>query len=168
MMITDEKPSFLGNTIGSSLTFEHLPDTDNKTDRNVKMSKQTLLAPLMMPLANKQNMKEQIMVLRVFVLLTFIALVGCAPPSTITPERTAEIKKVGVVTEIPKDELLVLDHTGIMGKSYTHGQFGALGALIETGILMGVREYRTSKSINGDTDKTKLLLPVLPLNQVLI
>jgi len=95
---------------------------------------------------------------KIFVLLTVIALVGCAPPSTIKPERTAEIKKVGVVTEIPKDELLVLDHTDTMSKSYTYGQFGALGALIETGILMGVREYRTSKSINGDTNKVRAFI----------
>jgi hypothetical protein len=101
------------------------------------------------------SINEGARMLRTFILLTVIALMGCAPPKNIKPERVAQIRKIGLITAIPKDELLVLDHTGTMNKSYTYGQFGALGALVESAILMGIKEDRASKSIDGDIDKIR-------------
>jgi hypothetical protein len=94
-------------------------------------------------------------VLRNLIFFTFLILTGCIPPREIKPERIAEIKKVGIVTRLQNNELIILDHTGVMKKSYTYGQFGALGALVEAGILAGIKEYKISKSINGDFDKLK-------------
>ena len=94
--------------------------------------------------------------LRPLMVFALVALMGCAPPSTLTPERSAEIKKLGVITSIPDNNLKALDHRPRnIPNTITYGQFGAIGALMESVILLGIREHTaSSKSVSGDlTDK---------------
>ena len=104
--------------------------------------------------------------LRVALLLVVITLTGCVPPKTLSQDRIAAIDKIGVITNVACD-MVILDHTGTMDKSYTYGQFGALGALIEAGILSGVKEYRATKSINGNLEDVALYLTDYDLKQKL-
>ncbi len=90
--------------------------------------------------------------LRVFMILAVFALMGCAPPSTLNLERSAQIRKLGLVTSLPDNNLKALDHRPRnIRNTYIYGQFGAIGALMESVILMGIRENTaSSKSISGD------------------
>jgi hypothetical protein len=109
--------------------------------------------------------KRRDVVLRFLVVLVILALVGCAPPSTLTQETAAKIKKVGIVTRIADNEPVILDHTSAMKKSYTHGQFGLLGAAIEGGINLGIRQYRYSKSVTDSPDTVKPFVPYSSLKR---
>lgn len=97
------------------------------------------------------------MILRTVAVFAFFVLAGCAP-KTLMPDKIADIRKVGVVTTIPENNLKVLDHrVGTMRNTYTYGQFGAIGALMESVILLGIREYNSSnKSISGVLDDSRL------------
>ena len=110
---------------------------------------------------------------RALILLSAITLMGCTPPNMIKSERIEKIRKIGFVTGIRNNEMVILDHTGTMDKSYTYPdyRYGAMGVLIgsaiENTILIGVKEYRISNSVKGDLDTIKFHINGQTLKQLI-
>jgi len=89
-------------------------------------------------------------------------LTGCAPPSTLAPERSAAIHRIGVVTGIPDDSLQVFDHTGTRMTTpfiYSNSLEGILvgnllSVVAESLVNTGIAKYKIDKSLGGTPDKT--------------
>jgi len=103
------------------------------------------------------------MLLRHFVkiIVIFLVLAGCAPPSTLNLEKVQYIKRVGVITRLTEHDLKVFDHTGAGNKSYLK-YIGGLGPLlfasyfpVDRPIVWAEAQYAVSKSLNGDPEAIK-------------
>lgn len=86
------------------------------------------------------------------VLLAFIASGCAATPQYLTREQASAIKKVAVVAEMKEKEWTVLDHTNVWQKSYTGGQFGLIGGLVDAAVLATEQSIKQEKSLGGDVE----------------
>jgi hypothetical protein len=82
--------------------------------------------------------------------------VSCATSTTnLSTELTDNIKKVTVIIEQKVDKLQILDHTMVWNTQMSHGQYGAVGGLME-GVILGISaSNRIKKSLGGDPDILK-------------
>ncbi len=98
-------------------------------------------------------MKKRVYVLLVCIGLILFMSMGCASaPKKISYDRTSLIKKVAILTNAKDPNFVVLDHSGIMSKTYTGGQFGALGGLLEGIILSVEASHAKKKSLGGEPE----------------
>ncbi|TAN38222.1 MAG: hypothetical protein EPN25_14330 [Nitrospirae bacterium] len=91
-------------------------------------------------------------------LLVILVFTSCAPAKSIQPERITEIRKIGLVTKVADNDLIVFDRTRTMNRTYGGTQFGAVGGLIEGLILTGMAAHAMNKSLQGDPDDIKQYL----------
>jgi len=104
---------------------------------------------------------------RLIIVLIFAILAGCAPPSTLAPERSAVIRRIGVVTSVPDDTLQVFDHTGTRTIRAPFFYSNSLDSLLlgnllsgvaESLVNMGIAKYKIDKSLGGTPDKASPLV----------
>ncbi|MFH2138780.1 MAG: hypothetical protein ABII88_09745 [Candidatus Omnitrophota bacterium] len=88
---------------------------------------------------------------QIFLVLIVLLLAGCAAaPKNLSNKDLSEIKRVMLVVDQKNDTLKVLDHTGASGKSYSGGQFGAIGGLIDGILITSEISSKTKASLGGD------------------
>lgn len=87
----------------------------------------------------------------VFLLVFLIA--GCASTSTrLKEEDIKAIRKLAIITALEDEKLQILDRTGIKQQSWTGGQLGLLGILVEGLIVETVANAKIKGSLGGEPD----------------
>jgi hypothetical protein len=95
---------------------------------------------------------------------------GCATtPKSLSLEQSTAIKKIVVVTEVKEKEWIVLDHTKVWStyKTYTYGQLGAIGGLIDVAILATEQHIKQNRSLGGDVDTLRKEVPSLEIRDMI-
>ena len=93
---------------------------------------------------------------------------GCTTvPKKLDQQQVVNIEKIAIITVKPENDLVVLDHTGVWEKTYTGGQFGALGGLLEGIVLATEAKIAKNKSLGGDPDPLRAELGHVPVEDML-
>jgi len=107
-------------------------------------------------------MKKFILILTCCVLIS-----GCATVKTgISPEMLKSIDKIVIDSVVENENLIVLDHTGTWDKTYTGGQFGAIGGALE-GIILGIQaKIKIKKSLGGTSEELEMMVGAYPIDDL--
>jgi len=83
---------------------------------------------------------------------------GCSSLTELPSDLINETHRIAVFTHPVKNSFVILDHTEVWDKSYTHGQYGAIGGLLE-GIILTIESSQAKKSsLGGDPDELEDML----------
>lgn len=96
-------------------------------------------------------------------LFMILLVMGCAgSPKLLKQEDVKGIKRLAFVSSLSDKELQILDHTGHKQQSYTHGQYGAIGGLIEGIIAAGAAP---TIHLGGDPDSLREAVSDFPIKE---
>jgi len=87
-----------------------------------------------------------VLILVLLLLLTY----GCGAKYTpLTTKQTKNINRIGIIITASNNEMSIIDHTNVMGRTYVGGQFGAIGGLLEGIVLTIQANVKIEKSLGG-------------------
>jgi hypothetical protein len=99
--------------------------------------------------------------------LLVLLITGCAATTTgLKEEDIRAIRKLAIVTVLEDQKLQILDRTGIKQQSWTDGQLGLLGALVEGLIVETVANAKIRGSLGGEPNLLRYEVSDVPIKEL--